>query len=148
MRFDLKCPADWKLFEEYIKDNVDQAKHYRIDMVNPRNTRTDQQRKSIELYCKLMSKALNDGGFDFSDFSRAIEHNGTTIPWDHDGRLFKEHVWRRVQRAMLDKESTTELNSDEVSRVYDVINRKFIEMTNRGISIQFPNRFHGITAGY
>ena len=141
MNFDLKCPKDWELFAEYMGEKIDESQHYRIEIVKVRDTRTTQQRKSIELYCKLMSEALNDAGFSYTDFVKIVAENGVQVPFDQV--KFKE-AWRTVQKAMFNKESTTELSTTEVSQVYDVLNQKFIDMTN-GVSVPFPDRWHGIS---
>jgi len=141
MKFDLKCEADWQLFAEYLGEKVDASKHYTIEVKKVRDNRTDQQRKAIELYCKLMSEALNDSGFTYTNFVEVVARRGVQVPFDQE--KFKE-AWRLVQLSMFKKKSTTELTSQEVTQVYDVINQKFIDMTN-GVSIEFPNRWHGLT---
>lgn len=141
MKFDLKCEKDWELFAEYLGEKVDESQHYTIEVKKVRDTRTSQQRKAIELYCKLMSESLNDAGFTYTNFVQVVARNGVQVPFDQE--KFKE-AWRLVQLSMFKKKSTTELTSQEVTQVYDVINQKFIEMTN-GVSVEFPNRWHGLT---
>ena len=140
MKFDLKCPKDWELFTMYLADKVDESKEYTVEVKQVRDNRTDQQRKAIELYCKLMSAALNDAGFSYTNFVEIVAKNGVQVPFDKD--KFKES-WRMVQIAMTGKKSTADLNSDEVTKIYDVLNAKFIDMTN-GVSVEFPNRWYGL----
>jgi len=141
MKFDLKCPKDWELYQAYLVEKVDDSKHYTIEVKKVQDSRTSQQRKSIELYCKLMSEALNDAGFSYTNFVQVVAKNGVQVPFDQ--AKFKES-WRLVQKAMFKKESTADLTSTEVTQVYDVLNQKFIDMTN-GVSVEFPNRWHGIS---
>jgi len=49
----------------------------------------------------------------------------------------KEYLWRATQKVMLTKESTTELTTDEITKVYEVINRFMAE--NHGVSVPFPS---------
>ena len=140
MKFDLKCPKDWELFTMYLADKVDESKEYTVEVKRVRDNRTDQQRKAIEMYCKLMSAALNDAGFSYTGFVEIVAKNGVQVPFDQI--KFKES-WRMVQIAMTGKKSTADLNSDEVTKIYDVVNQKFIDMTN-GVSIEFPNRWYGL----
>lgn len=110
--------------------------HYlEIKIVRRAKQRTDQQRKSIEVYCRELATALNDAGLD----QRAVlaqMREGVEIPWNQD--TVKDTLWRRIQVAILGKESTTKLNADEVSRVYDVLNRWTGQTF--GVSVQFPEK--------
>ena len=51
--------------------------------------------------------------------------------------LFKEIIWREIQKAMFNTTSTKELNSDQINKIFDVINKHFGE--NLGIHIPFPS---------
>ena len=97
--------------------------------------RTEQQRKAIEVYCREMANQANDAGYKFSAFIEHKKLKGTETPWSQE--LFKEYVWRPVQQAYLKKTSTTQLKPEEVTVIYDVVNRKMAEIA--GISMNFPN---------
>ena len=104
-----------------------------IKIVRRAKQRTDQQRKAIEVFCRELATVLNDAGLD----QRAVlaqMREGVEIPWSQD--TVKDTLWRRIQIAILGKESTTKLDADEVSRVYDTLNRW--TGTTFGISVQFP----------
>jgi hypothetical protein len=98
--------------------------------------RTDQQRKSIELFCRFLAKALNDAGMDQRKVFAAMRE-GVEIPWSQE--TVKENLWKQIQEALFDKKSTTELEPKEVSRVYEVLNRFTGERF--GVSLPFPDRF-------
>lgn len=98
--------------------------------------RTDQQRKAIEVFSRIAAKALNDAGLDKREVFAKMKE-GAEIPWDQEG--FKNDIWRQFQIAMLNKESTTELEPKEVSAVYEVINRFLGERF--GLHVPFPSRF-------
>lgn len=142
MKFSLKCPGDWEKFAEYL-GSVNEADEYSVEIKRVRDTRTNQQRKSIELYCKLLSETLNDAGFSYTSFIRVINSNGVQVPWTRERA---KEAWRMIQIAMTKKESTAKLDSVEVSQIYDVMNAKFIDMTN-GASVPFPDRWHGLIHG-
>lgn len=95
-------------------------------------TRTDQQRKSIEVYCRLLGEALNDAGFDMKQFFAV---KTVDIPWNQ--ARVKDLIWRQVQQAMTGKKSTTQLDVPEVSEIYDVVQRHIAE--NFGIHVEFPS---------
>jgi hypothetical protein len=98
-------------------------------------TRTNQQRKAIEVYCRELARALNDAGFDQRQIM-AMMKEGACIPWGQES--VKDSLWRPLQVALLQKESTTDLERDEVSKVYDVLNNWVSSKT--GIYVPFPDR--------
>jgi hypothetical protein len=73
---------------------------------------------------------LNDAGFDM----RQTLREDMEIPWIEEN--IKRFIWKPVMRSITDKESTTELTSKEIDKIYDIINRHTAEKF--GISIQFP----------
>ena len=93
--------------------------------------RTDKQNKAIHKYCAMRAEALNDAGLDMKT---VLKHN-VAIPWTQ--ATAKDHLWRPIQQAMLDKESTGDLDTDEVCKVYEVLNRHLAE--KKGITVPFPS---------
>jgi hypothetical protein len=94
--------------------------------------RTSKQNRSLHLYLKELSKALNDAGYDMKKTLKPE----VDIPWDDDGVMAKEHLWRPIQKIMLDKESTVEAERQEYSQVYEVLNRHL--SAKFGISVPWP----------
>jgi len=92
--------------------------------------RTLQQNKAMHLYYSQLAEALNDAGLDM----KKVLKPHVDIPWTPAS--IKAHLWHPVQEAMLGKESTTALDTQQVSAVYDVLNRHISEKF--GISVQFP----------
>lgn len=103
---------------------------------NDEKQRTKQQQKAIEVFCKELARELNNRGLDQKKVMEAIQE-GVELPWRQES--VKEDIWRNMQILLLGKESTTELNPSEVSRVYDVINRFLVDRFS--FSMQFPSRF-------
>lgn len=99
--------------------------------------RTDQQRKAIEVYCRMLSQCLNIAGYDQRKVFDLMK-DGVEIPWSKE--TAKDNLWKPVQDAMFKKKSTTELEPEEVNKVYEVLNRWTGEKL--GITVEFPNR-HG-----
>lgn len=94
--------------------------------------RTDAQNKSIHLYLSWVAQELNNQGQTMQDVVKKInkvEIRPTT-------ENLKEIVWREIQKAMFDKESTTFLTKGEVTQVYDVMSAWLAK--NFGIDIPFP----------
>ena len=95
--------------------------------------RTDQQRKGIEVYCRELAEALNDAGYEMK---AVLAVKQVDVPWNQD--RVKDILWRPIQMALLEKESTTKLEKSEVDQVYEVLNRHIA--SNFGVHIPFPSR--------
>lgn len=96
-------------------------------------TRTNQQNKALHKFCAMLADELNARGLDM----RKVLKPGVEIPWD--GERVKESVFKPVMNAMYpEKDSTTQLETDEVSRVYDVINRHMIDKFE--VAVPFPSK--------
>jgi len=93
--------------------------------------RTPSQQASIEIYCRELAIALNDAGFEIK---KVMEVKQIDIPWTQ--QTCKELLWKPLQKAYLDKPSTTALTTGEVSQVYEVLNRHIAQ--NFGVSVPFP----------
>lgn len=96
------------------------------------NQRTLTQNKALHKYFELLAQELNQAGFDMK---RTLKP-GIDIPWSP--ATVKEYLWKPVQHAYLDKESTTELTTKEIDKVYDVLNRHLGETT--GVTVVFPSK--------
>ena len=92
--------------------------------------RTSQQNKALHKYFQLVADALNDAGLDI----RKVYKPDVEIPWT--GGTVKEYLWKTVQRHMLDKEHTADLETKEVDAVYDVVNRHLAKL---GVHVPFPS---------
>lgn len=124
-------------------------------------TRTLKQNRSLHKFCEMLATALNDGGFDMRLvlFGRielevieladklchkhveAFEavffkyHNKIDILWSRDS--VKTCLWKPIQKAMFDTESTMDLDTAQVSKVYDVLSRYMAQ--KYGIDVDFPS---------
>lgn len=100
-------------------------------MTNTQSQRTTQQNKALHVLFQNTADALNDAGLDM----RATLKPGIEIPWN--AKTVKEYLWRPIQKAQLQKTSTTELNTKDLDVVYDTLNRHLGERF--GINIEFPS---------
>tara|TARA_Y100000034_G_C6594633_1_gene258436 strand:- start:58 stop:375 length:318 start_codon:yes stop_codon:yes gene_type:complete len=92
--------------------------------------RTEKQNNSLHAYCQGLADELNSAGLDM----RVVLKPEYEIPWTKES--VKEHLWRTAQTYMFSKKSTTELSTDEISQVYEVVNR---HIAKHGISVPFPS---------
>lgn len=103
-------------------------------------TRTLTQNSALHLYYKLLADALNSGGFEMVKTLEVIFSAPVEVWWTPE--LVKEHLWRPIQKvATLDKHSTVELTTSEVSEVYRLMDRHIAQTT--GVSVSFPSYRHG-----
>ncbi len=120
--------ADVEYCESVLKPN-DMA-IFRYVKWTANKARTLRQNAALHKYFVRLFNALNDAGLDM----RKVLKPETEIPWTLSS--VKEYLWRPVQRIMLNKESTTELETTEVDEVYRVVDRKMVE---KGINVPFPS---------
>ena len=104
---------------------------FTIDIKTERS-RTMKQNRSIRLFCSMLALSLNNGGLDIK---KVFEVKEVSVPWSPETVL--ELLWRPIQLALFNKRSTTQLETAEVSKVYDVLNRHI--SSNFGVSVQFPS---------
>ena len=121
--------------------------------------RTDLQNKSIHLYCELLAISLNDAGFEMKAFLGSKSNKfliaileqiqelifkmmayleakqEIDIPWTKEN--VKNVIWKPVQKAMFSIDSTTKLETAQVSEVYKVVARHVSE--NTGVFVDFPH---------
>lgn len=93
--------------------------------------RTLTQNSALHLFFTRLADELNNAGWDMK---KTLKED-VDIPWDD--MLVKRYLWKPIQKAMLSKESTTELTKIEVGKVYEVLNRHIGEKT--GVHVPFPN---------
>ena len=83
----------------------------------PGNKMTAKQRSSLHIYLRQVVQALNDAGLD----QRKTLKPGVEIPWNETS--CKDLLWRPLQKAMTDKQSTTELGTVDPSEIHKVLDR-------------------------
>jgi len=93
--------------------------------------RTLQQNKALHKYFEMLAQELTDAGLDM----RRTLKPEVDIPWS--GETIKEYIWRPIMTAQLGKESTTELTTSEIDRVFNTITRHLAEKF--GVSVEFPS---------
>lgn len=94
--------------------------------------RTSQQNKALHKYFTLLADELNAAGYDM----RRTLKPGVDIPWTPE--LVKQYLWKGIQEAMLGSDSTRELTTKEIDKVYDVLNKHLGETT--GVHVAFPSK--------
>lgn len=93
--------------------------------------RTPTQNRALHLWFRRLAEALNEAGLDMKHTLKPE----VEIPWDE--HTIKQFLWKPIQELAVGKKSTTELETKEVSRIYDIMNRHLGEKF--GIYVAFPN---------
>ena len=97
---------------------------------------TNLQMRSIHLYFSILSDALNAAGLDMKAVMAKLSKNAM-IPWS--ASAVKERLWRPVIIDTYGKESTTELETEEVSGAYEALNLVTVEQL--GIVVSFTDKY-------
>jgi hypothetical protein len=79
--------------------------------------RTTKQNRAIHLWFRLLSDELNNAGLDM----KKVLKPEVSIPWTD--KNIKEYIWKPILNAMLIKKSTTEMNTGDMTKIWEVINR-------------------------
>ena len=97
-----------------------------------KDRRTSTQNKALHKYFSLLADEFNRAGLDM----RQVIKEDVSMDWT--GATVKEYLWRPVQKALTQKESTTELDKlEEITKIYDTLNRHIGEKF--GVFVPFPS---------
>ena len=127
----------WTVNSEFSKDqfieNVEKMyreNHYLTFTWTVGKKRSPAQNNALHLWLGQLAHKLNEAGLDM----KAVLKQETEIPWTVANA--KEHLWKPIQKLMLDKDSTTEPNTVEYVKVYEVLNRHLGEKF--GVYVPWP----------
>ena len=98
--------------------------------------RTLKQNDCLHEYCKQLSEALNDAGYDFND-GKVIR-----LPVAFTADNVKEAMLKKVMVSLYPgKTSTTQLSTVEMQDVYENLNR--FTSSSWGIGLEWPSHDNG-----
>tara|TARA_R110000744_G_scaffold26147_1_gene64459 strand:- start:1414 stop:1752 length:339 start_codon:yes stop_codon:yes gene_type:complete len=103
--------------------------------------RTKAQQDSIELLCRQYAEAFDAAGYDIP---AVLAKKVIPVSWTQGA--IKEYLFKAVMRATCHrkdgtpKESTTELNTKEVSKIHRQLDKWINEEFE--VSLPFPDRFN------
>ena len=105
-----------------------------IEVKPYKGERSSQQNRALHLFFRMVADQLNELGLEFH--YSGLKGLELTTRYTED--IVKNFVWRPIQIAMFDKESTRKINHEEINEILDVITKFF---GDRGVPVYFPNRF-------
>jgi len=129
MIFDLEKDNDIKKLVEFLL----KAKGKTVDVQVVIQKRTDKQLRSIWLYCGLVAEALNEAGFNI----QLILQQDLEVSFTKE--LIMDLYWKTIQKTLFDTDSTKDLKTNQVSEVYEELNR---HISKFGLSVPFPDRHY------
>ena len=104
---------------------------YEVNIKKLPQTRTEQQRKAIQVYCRELARSWRDAGL-------SVEYVlSKTLDTEWSEALVKEAIFKKASIMQFNKKSTTDLEPKEVTVVYDLVNRFAGQF---GIHVPFPNK--------
>ena len=92
--------------------------------------RTLAQNRSLHAMFTEIAYALTEKGLDM----KATLRQDVEIPWT--ARRIKEFLWKPIQYAIYGTDSTTELNTIQLQKVFEVLKKYLGE---KGIEVNFPS---------
>jgi len=130
MEYNLKLASERRKFE--VQSDFYTAKCKVVKLSEVKNTRSQQQNKSLHKYFTLISEQLNELGIEYIYFGL----KGQEMALMYTPELVKMFMWKPIQLALFDFESTTKLNTEQMNKIIDVISKFF---SDKGIVLDFPS---------
>lgn len=116
---------------EAVRKAYEESKYVELTIKKKGLTRSNQQNKALHKYFSMLADKLNDGGYDVRKTLKA----DVDLPWSPD--LIKDLMWRPLQKAMFDVDSTAKMKRADYTKVYEVLNRH--TASKLGVSVQWPS---------
>lgn len=88
-----------------------------VDFRRKAKQRTLTQNRALHLFCQWLADTLNEADLDM----RKTLREDVEVPWTQAS--VKEYLWRPIQVAMTDKQSTTEITTVEPTDIHAVLSR-------------------------
>ena len=130
MKYNLSIPSDCNDFN-YKVDYLLKNKKI-VDLKAVKVTRTTKQNSSLHKYFEFIANELNELGIEYQ--YKGITGNEFSLMYTPE--LVKEYVWRPIQLALFNIESTTKLDTKQMNSIIDVITKFF---GDRCIVLPFPS---------
>jgi hypothetical protein len=130
MIYNLENENEKYIFKKQVEYLIENKKI--CELKGKKKTRSLLQNSALHLYFDIISHNLNEIGLTY--MYRGL--NKAEIEMQYTAILVKEMIWRPIQIALFEKQSTTELTTIEINTIIDVLSKFFSE---RGVYIPFPS---------
>jgi hypothetical protein len=95
--------------------------------------RSDKQNSALHVYCRLLAQALNEAGYSY-----IVEINGKRSKIDWSMYSVKSYMWKPIQQAIANKDSSTKCSTKDYPEIYENLNRLTAERF--GVSVAWPTK--------
>ena len=124
------------------KEKIEEAKRF-LDQIEPNGsysfeakklpkTRTTPMNSALHVWKHQVAEVLNNGGLTVSKvLAEAVD-----IEWNGD--LVLELLWRRLQKIITGKTSTTEPTIEEYQTIYKTLDRHLGQLF--GVHVEWPSK--------
>lgn len=129
--------------ETWLIERPDQAEHFKnlLDArikngemvtiaVRSGKTRTSRQQAALEVWCGSVAQLFNEAGITREVRSPIYKDGALETDWKK--HTVKDDIWRTMQVALTDKNSTTEATTVDIAKVYDAL---VLAFANKGIQL-------------
>ena len=115
-----------------MTDLATKVKAFAADPETHATSRTLAQNRALHMYCQMVADDMNAAGYDAQKV--------ISLPIQLTAAIVKDQIFRPIMTALIEKESTTELDTKEVNQVVENMQRALAQKF--GITTPFPDR-HG-----
>lgn len=112
-------------------DKLEIGEEIEIDIKN-QSVRTILQNRALHKYFTIIANELNDLGIEY----QYTGISGKTFELRYTTDLVKTFIWKPIQLALFNIESTTKINTQQINEIVDVLTKFF---GDRGIVVEFPS---------
>jgi hypothetical protein len=127
MRFNLDNPTGKAAAEKKLSELTGIIELKKIE-----KTRSDRQNRALHLFFTKICEQLNNVG---ETMYIPVPFSDKRIEAMHTPELYKEFVWKVIQLDMFNKKSTTQLTTQEINQILDVLALNYSRL---GIQVHFP----------
>ncbi len=132
MIFDFNKESDINKARYMLEKHISRKSKCEVTKITRK--RTLSQNSALHLLFTNISDQLNELGetFNYTGF------NGKQMEMMFTPELIKNSLWRPIQIALFEIESTKDINTKQINQILDIITNFFAK---KGIPVSFPNQF-------
>ena len=86
-------------------------------------TRTSRQQAALEVWCAAVADLFNELGITREVRSPIFKNDGLECAWAQ--HTVKDDIWRTMQQALTQKQSTTDATTLEIAAIYEELVKAF-----------------------
>ena len=103
----------------------------KVEVVIRNATKTSAQNRAMHKYFEWIANTLNDNNLYLT---KDLIQASYEAEWSKE--MVKELIWKPVQKRLTGKKSTTKINTAEVNKIVETIQRALARI---GLDVEFPS---------